>query len=388
MTIDYRGSDGRMHFLGDDNSLKHYKYIKKIMTGSGPRYFYSQDELRAFYEEAKGNAKGELNNLKKKSEETWRYAKPQSPAQMQKRVNSDIRREQSRHSNRYEKLDAKRWKMIRDPNRPDNLAKDKKFQRNEDKIVTENRRHEYENRRNNSRKSTADRYAKAVNTAKEKWDYGRPQKPSTMRRKVARDSAKEFDRYRKERDRIHREDLKVFDDEKRSKNMSAKEHRKLRERIRKNNEDWYKNYDTHDERSRVNSDRRYNANRYQNAVDEPKKAAEKANKKRKKVSKAASNSLNRVRSESSNKIERGRSSVEKRIKKAKRTAKNEANGAKRVTKAIKGKGGIIYSGDGKTYSKYYKKKGAKNVTISKKKKKTGKVERGILKAYRKTHPYE
>ena len=313
MSIQYKGDDGRIHSLGDNNSLRHWKYIKKIPVGKGFRYFYSQEELRAYYDEIKGKAENKLGEAERQAKDKWRYAKPQSPEDMQKRVNSDIRKEQSRHNNRYEKLDSKRWKMMRDPNRPDNLARDKRFQKNEERIVGENRRHEYENRKNNYRKTAADRYARAIDTAKEKWEYGRPQKPSTMRQKVARDSAKESNRYRKESERIHKNDLRVFDDQKNSKNMSAKDLRKLRNRIKKNNNDWNKNYDTHKEQTRKNADRRYNADRYQNAVDAPGKAKNKVNKKSKKLTNATKNSLNRVRKEASKKIDRGRSSVNDRI---------------------------------------------------------------------------
>lgn len=49
----YQGSDGQVHVLGDGEELKHWKYIKKIKTGSGWRYFYSPEELRQFYNEGK-----------------------------------------------------------------------------------------------------------------------------------------------------------------------------------------------------------------------------------------------------------------------------------------------------------------------------------------------
>ena len=49
----YQGSDGQVHVLGDGEELKHWKYIKKIKTGSGWRYFYSPEEIRQFYNEGK-----------------------------------------------------------------------------------------------------------------------------------------------------------------------------------------------------------------------------------------------------------------------------------------------------------------------------------------------
>lgn len=46
--IFYNGSDGYIHSLGDDNSIIHWKYIKKIKSGNGWRYFYDPEELRAY----------------------------------------------------------------------------------------------------------------------------------------------------------------------------------------------------------------------------------------------------------------------------------------------------------------------------------------------------
>lgn len=46
--IFYQGSDGCIKMLGD-NELQHFKYIKKI----GNRYFYTPEEIRAYYESAK-----------------------------------------------------------------------------------------------------------------------------------------------------------------------------------------------------------------------------------------------------------------------------------------------------------------------------------------------
>lgn len=51
---------------------------------------------------------------------------------------------------------------------------------------------------------------------------------------------------------------------------------------------------------------------------------------------------------------------------------------------IGGKGNSFYSGDGKTYNKYDRKK----QRLGKKNYKTSKMERAILKGYRVTHPYE
>lgn len=48
MNIVYRGDDGRIHSLGENNEIRHWKYIKKIPVGNGFRYFYSWDEYRAY----------------------------------------------------------------------------------------------------------------------------------------------------------------------------------------------------------------------------------------------------------------------------------------------------------------------------------------------------
>lgn len=55
MNIQYYATDGTVKNLGDDE-LQHWKYIKKIKTGSGWRYFYSPEELRQFYNEGKKKA--------------------------------------------------------------------------------------------------------------------------------------------------------------------------------------------------------------------------------------------------------------------------------------------------------------------------------------------
>ncbi len=52
MNIEYFGEDGRIKSLGD-NELSHFKYIKKIKTGSGWRYFYTPEEIKAYYQASK-----------------------------------------------------------------------------------------------------------------------------------------------------------------------------------------------------------------------------------------------------------------------------------------------------------------------------------------------
>lgn len=59
----YQGSDGRVHVLGDGEEIKHWKYIKKIKSGNGWRYFYSQDEINAYMKEVQGVAKGVKNKI-------------------------------------------------------------------------------------------------------------------------------------------------------------------------------------------------------------------------------------------------------------------------------------------------------------------------------------
>lgn len=49
--VQYIGQDGAVHQLGDtpENSLCHWKYIKKIQTPAGTRYFYTMEALQAYY---------------------------------------------------------------------------------------------------------------------------------------------------------------------------------------------------------------------------------------------------------------------------------------------------------------------------------------------------
>ena len=52
--IYYQGADGHTKVLGD-NELMHFKYIKKI----GKRYFYTPEELKAYYEDQQASARRE-----------------------------------------------------------------------------------------------------------------------------------------------------------------------------------------------------------------------------------------------------------------------------------------------------------------------------------------
>ena len=65
MNVFYYAADGTIKSLGDDE-LAHYKYIRKINTGNGYRYFYSQDELRAYLEgKSQENLKDSQNAYEK-----------------------------------------------------------------------------------------------------------------------------------------------------------------------------------------------------------------------------------------------------------------------------------------------------------------------------------
>lgn len=63
--IYYRDSRGKIRTLGDDE-LMHWKYIKKIKVGSGFRYFYDQDELRAFYDKGKDDVQKNVRKVTNK----------------------------------------------------------------------------------------------------------------------------------------------------------------------------------------------------------------------------------------------------------------------------------------------------------------------------------
>lgn len=73
--IYYHGSDGHIKQLGDQE-LQHWKYIKKI----GNRYFYTPEELRAYYAEAKTSANREA-------------AFDQRTAQNERRFRDDVRKD-------------------------------------------------------------------------------------------------------------------------------------------------------------------------------------------------------------------------------------------------------------------------------------------------------
>lgn len=282
MNACYIGTDGNIHRLGDNqnkDSLKHWKYIKKIPSGKGFRYFYTQDELRAYYNEMKG-------------------------------------------------------------------------------------------------------------AASEKWDYAKPQKPSTMGKKIRRDESAEYNRWGNERDRIYNSDKKMDREIERARkeykrDRNAKNWKRLSDANEKGRDVIYKdnihayieNERKHDEETRKIADRRYNYNRYKRNTDKAKKIYDKT-----------SNAYSSIKKESSDKVNKGKSAIEKKTRKIKKTTKSEIKGAKRASNAIKGRGAYNYDGHNtapKTYYKYDKKK-KKNRKVGK----TGRVERSMIGAYRRTHPYE
>lgn len=69
--IYYQGADGHTKVLGE-NELQHWKYIKKI----GNRYFYTPEELRAYYAESKtaSNREAAFNRNKANAERASRDA--------------------------------------------------------------------------------------------------------------------------------------------------------------------------------------------------------------------------------------------------------------------------------------------------------------------------
>ena len=306
--IFYEGSDGYIHSLEDGDSIKHWKYIKKIKSGNGYRYFYSQDEIDAYNDQIQKDKviKDEVFKEKKIQEKKTRW----SP------------------------MDAYRDEKRAEQNRID-------------------------------RENKKDRLEKEI---KDRWQYAKPQKPSTMSKRVVKDSQKEQTRWINERERINKETNDAFKNTK--DNPYANARISARERVR-----FDENERLHEENKRKNADRSYNTARYRKIAETP----------------------HNVAKSSSQKIDKGRSAVEKKLNKA----KNEVKGVKRVIKAINTAGeakskGTIYSKNGKTYRNWKETPSGTIKTYDgrtlgydyhvekSKKKKTGKAERTILGAYRKT----
>lgn len=268
MNIQYVGEDNRIHSLGDSNALQHWKYIKKIPSGKGFRYFYSQDELRAYY-----NDKIEKDKIE--------YAKPQSPSAMREKLTRDLNNERNRHNNESDRLRTERLKT-----------------------------------------------------------------------------------------RAKQDDV-----ERRRKNMSMSDYHSEKEKLRKNiksdREAWDKEWDRHEAEKKKLADRTRNYERYKRTVDKAKNITK---------------SVEDVKKDTSGKVVKGRKKTEKIMKRGKSIAISEAKGVKRASKSILGKGNNFYDAHDtapKSYSKYDKKKKKFG-----KNKRTGRIERTMIAAYRKTHPYE
>lgn len=313
MNIQYVGEDNRIHSLGDSNALQHWKYVKKIQTSSGPRYFYSMDELRAYYNDAK---------------------KYLSPEGFQNRARKDWDNEIKRHESNINPLHRRRLDMMNKDGGYESLSRRTDFRSNEKAIVSENRRHSEERSKISKRIKRADKYKEISDDIKDRVKYAKPQSPSSMSKKYHQDVDKEWDRYHNAIEKSN--DFKSFS----------------------------KNERKHEKRKTQLADRRYNINRYKSAT--------------KKVSD--------IKNSGTKQINKGRSAVEKKLNKAKKTTKSEVKGVKRATNAIRNKGNNYYDAHDtapKSYSTYdrKKKKFGKN-------NKTGRIERTMIAAYRKTHPYE
>lgn len=157
--IYYNGSDGQVHCLGDDEYLKHYKYIKKIKSGNGWRYIYSQDQLKAYEKEAK---------------DTWDYAKPQTPSTMSNKVHRDFRKEQDRWSNERERIrlsdeklkkEESKMRKMKDPGKRfeerERLLKE--YRKNTDSYMKNEETHRKNKLKNSNREYNLIRYKKIVN---------------------------------------------------------------------------------------------------------------------------------------------------------------------------------------------------------------------------------
>lgn len=279
----YQGSDGNIHVLGDAEELKHFKYIKKIKAGNGWRYFYTPEEVKAYY-----NASKAVTNVK------------------------------------YDFVDG--------------------MKKNRSEKRTENSRQKFEKQTQRDIERTRNKLMRGDITT----DEAKREVSGLLKR-----TGKNAMKYGKE---------------------SAKEQAKTAISENKNKVKRKVEPVTNTAKAMAKGE----------IPKQPKKktATLKTNKK-KKLSKTVSKSLSKARKESSKSINKGRSAVEKKLNKTKKTVKNEAKGVKRVTKAMQGKGNNFYDADGKHYSVYDKKKKKFG-----KSKKTGKAERTLLSAYRKTHPYE
>lgn len=282
--INYIGQDGTIHQLGDtpENTLQHWKYIKKLKVGSRWRYFYTPEEIRAYYGKGKDIAK---------------YAKPQSAEEMQRRANADLANENARYNSTIDPLHRKRLDMMNKNTDGRDLTRDKKFNKNEEQITAENRRHDKAYEKAAKRKERADKYKEISDDIKDRARYAKPQSAEEMRKRASRDFDKEQDRYFNERDRIRRSDRKAdrdlakarkeYDRNRNEKNWNklSNTRNKARKTYSDNSDAFDANERKHKEQSRKNADREYNAIRYQNAVNRVNGASKKISDIRKDASK-------------------------------------------------------------------------------------------------------
>ena len=91
MNIKYYAADGTIKSLGD-NELAHYKYIKKIKSGSGWRYFYTPEEIRAYYKEAKIETKTKYDREDARAQKTADRRSDAAMNRFENRTNRDIAR--------------------------------------------------------------------------------------------------------------------------------------------------------------------------------------------------------------------------------------------------------------------------------------------------------
>lgn len=310
--MNYIGIDGNVH----SDELKHWKYIKKVKSGSGWRYFYTPEEVRAFYKESKQeNAQTHQKNLKN--------------------ISDSYNRSMDQAKNRTMTFDYKnnKWR---------NLNK---------KEVESHRKNYAEPERKSSLRKEAvrNKFGTSVNLSK----------------KLTKEPRKDINKTQK---RIQAEAQGV---KRAVKSMTSQKGYATPDHTLVKKQTLYsKNADTYKTKTTKSSDWGLGPDRVSYSKSKKTRSVEKLFVK---SHRAIINSDKKAK----NKVTKGKAKVEKIIK-------SEAAGTKRVLNATRGKGNNFYSGDGKTYSKYNKKK----QRLGKKKYKTSKMERAILKGYRATHPYE
>lgn len=207
----YIGVDGHVH----SDELKHWKYIKKIKSGSGWRYFYTPEEIRAYYKEKidKENKikekviiekktrwspqdaysqqrrleeqryreakKPSIKNIKKEAKDTWRYAKPQKPSTMMKKIQADSKKEDDRWINERERIMRSNTKLYKD-NKDFDYGVARQAARNRVAWDENEKQHKENKKRNSDRYYNAKRYKEItkkslgiVSTSKNKVSKGK-----------------------------------------------------------------------------------------------------------------------------------------------------------------------------------------------------------------------